>query len=61
MQKLKRKETPSKTHRIKNGKIPHPKKKKNISIESSKLILPFLKDNMELNLLKNKYNYKIKS
>ena len=61
MQKLKRKETPSITHRIKNGKIPHPKKKKNISIESSKLILPFLKDNMELNLLKNKYNYKIKS
>ena len=51
---LKRKETPSFSHRNKREAIPHPKIKKNISIDPNKLILPPLKDNIESNHLKNK-------
>ena len=58
---LKRKETPSFSHRNKREAIPHPKIKKNISIDPNKLILPPLKDNIESNHLKNKYVNKIKS
>ena len=58
---LKRKETPSFSQRNKREKIPHPKIKKNISIEPNRLILPPLKDNMEINQLKSRYNSKIKS
>ena len=58
---LKRKETPSFSHRTKRERIPHPKIKKNISIEPNKLILPPLKDGIESAHLKNKYTNKIKS
>ena len=49
---LKRNCTPSLTHRKKCELIPHPAKKK-ITIESDLLILPFLKNNIEENKMKN--------
>ena len=52
---LKRNGTPSLTHRKKTELIPHPPKKKIVSIESDLLILPMLKDNIEGNKLKNDF------
>ena len=51
---IKRNATPSLIHRKKYELIPHPPKKKIISIESDLLILPPLKDNIEENKIKNK-------
>ena len=53
---LKRNATPSLTHRKKSELIPHPPKKKIVSIESDLLILPLLKDNIADNKIKYKIN-----
>ena len=62
MQENKGNETLTINKRNKRQKIPHPAKKRNISMKSNNLILPLLKDNSNGEaIINNKIRYKIKS
>ena len=62
MQENKGNGTSSITQKSKCEKIPHPPRKKNISLQSNNLILPLLKDNRDLESINNnKIKYKMKS